>query len=84
MINQLEYRKANSEALLATAERVGREEGIATGREGGIEIGRESERKSTIQKMIASGMTTDQISVILDLPLEEVEKFLDTSEDSNQ
>lgn len=68
MIDPLEYRKANSEALLATAERVGRE----------------SERKSTIQKMIASGMTTGQIAVILDLPFEEVEKFLDTSEDSKQ
>ncbi|AMB96493.1 hypothetical protein [Aerococcus urinae] len=79
MINQLEYRKANSEALLATAERVGRE----AGREEGIEVGRESERKSTIQKMITNGMTTDQIAVILDLPLEEVEKFLETSEDND-
>ncbi|KAA9220793.1 MULTISPECIES: hypothetical protein [Aerococcus] len=84
MINPLEYRKANSEALLATAERVGREEGIKTGRQEGIETGRESERKSMIQKLVASGMTTAQIATILDLPLEKVEEFLDTSEDSKQ
>lgn len=84
MINQLEYHKANSEALLATAERVGREAGIETGRKEGIEVGRESERKSTIQKMIANGMTTGQIAVILDLPIEEVEKFLENPEDSGR
>lgn len=76
MINQLEYHKAKSEALLATAERVGREEGI--------EVGRESERKSMIQKLVASGMTTDQIAGALDEPLEEVERLLEGSEDSQQ
>ena len=72
MINPLEYRKANSEALLATAKRVGFEEG------------RKEILQSVVSKLVVSGMTTAQIAEMLEESLEEVEEFLKTSEDSHQ
>ncbi|MDK6375323.1 MULTISPECIES: hypothetical protein [Aerococcus] len=88
MIDPLEYRKANSEAMLATAKRVGFEEGrkaaIMSGYKEGIEIGRKEILQSVVPKLVASGMTSIQIAEMLEKPLEEIEKFLKISEDSNQ
>ncbi|WP_195854163.1 hypothetical protein [Aerococcus tenax] len=62
MIDPLEYRKANSEALLATAKRVGFEEGrkvaMMAGYKEGIEIGRKEVLRAAVPKLVASGMTT--------------------------
>ncbi|MDK6371056.1 hypothetical protein QP101_03005 [Aerococcus urinae] len=80
MIDPLEYRKANSEAMLATAERIGREEGYKEG----IELGRKEVLRAAVPKLVASGMTTAQIAEMLEEPLEEVEKLLESSEDSKQ
>ncbi|KAA9298838.1 MULTISPECIES: hypothetical protein [Aerococcus] len=80
MIDPLEYRKANSEALLATAKRVGFEEV----RKEGKEIGRKEVLRAAVPNLVANGMTTAQIAEALGEPLEEIEKFLEASEDSNQ
>ena len=54
----------------------GREEGIAQGREEGIALGAEKSKKEFISIMIQNGMKKEEIAKLLNLSLEEVEKYI--------
>ena len=55
----------------------GREEGIAQGREEGIALGEEKSKKEFISSMIQNGMKKEEIAKLLNLSLEEVEKYIE-------
>ena len=54
----------------------GREEGIAQGREEGIALGEEKKKKEFISIMIQNGMKKEEIAKLLNLSLEDVEKYI--------
>jgi flagellar biosynthesis/type III secretory pathway protein FliH len=54
----------------------GKEEGIAQGREEGIALGEEKNKKEFISIMIQNGMKKEEIARLLNLSLEEVEKYI--------
>ena len=47
------------------------------GREIGREEGREMERIAIVKKMLASGMTAEQISELTQIPIEQVKQLFD-------
>ena len=53
----------------------GREEGIAQGREEGIALGEEKSKKEFISSMILNGMKKEEIAKLLNLSMEDVEKY---------
>jgi predicted transposase/invertase (TIGR01784 family) len=53
----------------------GREEGIAQGREEGIALGEEKSKKEFISSMIQNGMKKEEIAKLLNLSMEDVEKY---------
>jgi predicted transposase/invertase (TIGR01784 family) len=53
----------------------GREEGIAQGREEGIALGEEKNKKEFISIMIQNGMKKEEIARLLNLSMEDVEKY---------
>ena len=67
--NTIEYAKEEGREI-------GRAEGRAEGRVEGREEGREMERIAIVKKMLASGMTAEQISEILQIPIEQVKQYL--------
>ena len=74
----LDYTWERREELIREEEREegraeGREEGRAEGREEGRAEGREEERAKLIIRMLANGMTPEQISSFTGIPIEEVE-----------
>ncbi|MBQ4357212.1 MAG: hypothetical protein II788_04395, partial [Acholeplasmatales bacterium] len=54
----------------------GREEGIAQGKEEGIALGEEKKKREFISIMIQNGMKKEEIAKLLNLSLEEVEKYI--------
>ena len=54
----------------------GREKGIAQGREEGIALGEEKSKKEFISIVIQNGMKKEEIARLLNLSLEEVEKYI--------
>ena len=69
------YAKGRDEGL---AEGVikGREEGRAEGRAEGREEGREEGRADAAKRMVASGMTKEQVAAILELSTKEIDIVL--------
>ena len=55
---------------------LGREEGLAKGREEGLALGEENSKKEFISSMIQNGMKKEEIAKLLNLSLEEVEKYI--------
>ena len=55
----------------------GREEGLAQGREEGIALGEEKKKKEFISIMIQNEMKKEEIAKLLNLSLEEVEKYIE-------
>ena len=53
-----------------------KDEGIAQGREEGIALGEEKSKKEFISSMIQNGMKKEEIAKLLNLSLEEVEKYI--------
>ena len=54
-----------------------KDEGIAQGREEGIALGEEKSKKEFISSMIQNGMKKEEIAKLLNLSLEEVEKYIE-------
>jgi flagellar biosynthesis/type III secretory pathway protein FliH len=54
----------------------GREEGLEKGREEGLEKGREEERGEAVKKLLAYGMTPEQVSQALQLPPDMVRQYV--------
>lgn len=52
-----------------------KEEGREEGREEGIKIGKKEERIKTAKKLLAMGLSPEQVAQGTDLPLEEVQKL---------
>ena len=59
------------------AKEEGREIGRAEGRAEGREEGREMERIAIVKKMLASGMTAEQISELTQIPIEQIKQLFD-------
>ena len=55
----------------------GREEGLALGREEGLALGEENSKKEFISSMIQNGMKKEEIAKLLNLSLEDVEKYIE-------
>ena len=55
----------------------GREEGLALGREEGLALGEENSKKEFISSMIQNGMKKGEIAKLLNLSLEDVEKYIE-------
>ena len=54
----------------------GRKEGREEGRKEGRKEGREEEKRNIALKLLARGMTPEQVSDLVDLPVEEVRKLI--------
>ena len=54
----------------------GRLQGLAEGRAEGHAEGREEGRRMVVQKLIASGMSVESVSKILQIPEDELKKML--------
>ena len=64
-------KRAREEGLLQ-----GRLQGLAEGRAEGHAEGREEGRRMVVQKLIASGMSVESVSKILQIPEDELKKML--------
>ena len=62
--------------IIDSAEKRAREEGLLQGRLQGLAEGREEERRMVVQKLIASGMSVEIVSKILQIPEDELKKML--------
>ena len=62
--------------IIDSAEKRAREEGLLQGRLQGLAEGREEERRMVVQKLIASGMSVESVSKILQIPEDEIKKML--------
>ena len=62
--------------IIDSAEKRAREEGLLQGRLQGLAEGREEERRMVVQKLIASGMSVESVSKILQIPDDELKKML--------
>ena len=67
-------RRRNGE--LAAAIEEGMEKGMEQGREEGLKKGREEGRAEAVRKMMAAGMSMEQVCGIMEMTAEEVEKAL--------
>ncbi len=70
---RIEYEtEMNDEKRLNGMMRAKLEEGIEQGLEKGLEKGREEERTDMVLKMYSKGMSAEDISALLDIPLAEI------------
>ncbi|WP_455614511.1 hypothetical protein [Bacteroides congonensis] len=61
--------------LISSAERKGKEEGIEEGRKEGIEAGRKEEKRLIVSNAKKQGLSTDIISSLTGLSIEEIERL---------
>ena len=62
--------------IIDSAEKRAREEGLLQGRLQRLAEGREEERRMVVQKLIASGMSVESVSKILQISEDELKKML--------
>ena len=82
-LNIMDYEQDNK-MIMNSLKKQAREEGLEEGRKKGMkegikegrEEGREDIKKEFIKKMTASGMTINEISSILDLEKEKIQKYV--------